>query len=149
MSPQATPTLQSSSNQPAIPVVVRWILVGLAVLLVGVSWIKQSGVEMREADAPIVWKKALRFEDGSHGEILVFDASQKQIATFEGEQGFLRGTLRALARERKKRSISGEAAFELSGHADGQMVLSDPTTGESIHLASFGPSNVQIYRQLQ
>jgi len=145
----ATPTLQASSNQPAIPVVVRWILVGLALLLVGVSWVKQSGMEMREADAPIVWKKALHFEDGSHGEILVLDATQKRIATFEGEQGFLRGTLRALARERKKRSISGEAAFELSGHADGQMVLSDPTTGASIHLASFGPSNAQIYRQLQ
>ncbi len=144
-----TPILQANSNSPAIPVVARWILVGLAILLVGVSWIKQSGVDMREADAPIVWKKALHFEDGNHGEILVFDATQKHIATFEGEQGFLRGTLRALARERKKRSISGEAAFELSGHADGQMVLRDPATGEAIHLASFGPSNAQIYRQLQ
>jgi hypothetical protein len=29
------------------------------------------------------------------------------------------------------------------------LVLRDPTTGEAIHLASFGPSNAQVYRQLQ
>ncbi len=52
-----TPILQANTNPPAIPVVVRWILVSLVILLVGVSWIKQSGVQWREADAPIVWKK--------------------------------------------------------------------------------------------
>ena len=99
---------------------------------------------------PVVWKKTLRFEDGAKGEIVVRDAAtEQQVAVFEGEQGFMRGTLRALARERKKRSIGPEAAFELSGLADGQMVLHDPATGASIHLASFGPTNAHIYRQLQ
>jgi len=98
----------------------------------------------------VVWKKNLRFEDGAKGEIVVRDAAtEQQVAVFEGEQGFMRGTLRALARERKKRSIGPEAAFELSGLSDGQMVLHDPATGASIHLASFGPTNAQIYRQLQ
>ncbi len=143
-----------TSQQPllrpsAIPVVVRWVLLGLAVLIVGIFTARQSGFEARQPDAPVVWTKSLHFEDGTHGEILVYDTAAQKIATFEGEQGFLRGTLRALARERKKRSISPDAAFELSGHADGQLVLRDPTTGEAIHLASFGPSNAQVYRQLQ
>jgi putative photosynthetic complex assembly protein len=144
------PTSQQTLLRPtAMPVVVRWVVFGLAVLVVGIFAARQSGFEARQPDAPVVWKKALHFEDGTHGEILVYDTAAQKIATFEGEQGFLRGTLRALARERKKRSISSDAAFELSGHADGQMVLRDPTTGESIHLASFGPSNAQVYRQLQ
>jgi hypothetical protein len=28
-------------------------------------------------------------------------------------------------------------------------VLRDPQTGETIHIASFGPSNAQVFRQLQ
>jgi putative photosynthetic complex assembly protein len=143
-------TSQQTLLRPsAIPVVVRWVLLGLAVLIVGIFTARQSGFEARLPDAPVVWTKSLHFEDGTHGEILVYDTAAQKIATFEGEQGFLRGTLRALARERKKRSISPDAAFELSGHADGQLVLRDPTTGEAIHLASFGPSNAQVYRQLQ
>jgi len=135
---------------PAVPVIVRWILLGLSLLLLGVYAIRQSGEDIRQADAPLVWKKNLHFADGTRGEIVVIDAiTNQQVAVFEGEQGFLRGTLRALVRERKKRSIGADAAFELSGHADGQMVLRDPATGEAIHLASFGPSNAQIYRQLQ
>jgi putative photosynthetic complex assembly protein len=143
-------TSQQTELRPtAIPVVVRWVLLGLTILVVGIFVARQSGFEARQPDAPVVWKKDLHFEDGMHGEILVYDTAAQKIATFEGEQGFLRGTLRALARERKKRSISPDVAFELSGHADGQMVLRDPTTGEAIHLASFGPSNAQVYRQLQ
>jgi putative photosynthetic complex assembly protein len=136
--------------QPAVPVIVRWILLGLGLLLLGVYAIRLSGQDIRQPDAPLVWKKNLHFADGARGEILVIDAAtNQQVAVFEGEQGFLRGTLRALVRERKKRSMGAEEAFELSGHADGQMVLRDPATGEAIHLASFGPTNAQIYRQLQ
>jgi putative photosynthetic complex assembly protein len=139
----------ATPNSTAIPMTVRVVLFGLALLLLGIYAARQAGLEVRQPDAPVVWKKDLRFADGEHGEILVFDTTSQKIASFEGEQGFLRGTLRALARERKKRSISPEVAFELSGHADGQMVLRDPATGESIHLASFGPSNAMVYRQLQ
>ena len=141
--------IPSERLTPAIPFAVRMVLLGLSLLVIGIFAARQAGLEVRQPDAPVVWKKDLRFADGEHGEILVFDTTSQKIASFEGEQGFLRGTLRALARERKKRSISPEVAFELSGHADGQMVLRDPATGEAIHLASFGPSNAQVYRQLQ
>ena len=44
----------------AIPVVVRWVLFGLTLLVVGIFAARQSGFEVRQPDAPIVWKKALR-----------------------------------------------------------------------------------------
>jgi len=142
------PTTVAAS--PAVPMVVRWVLLCLVLLLLAVFAVRQSGPSAQPVDTPVVWKKNLRFEDGAKGEIVVRDAAtEQQVAVFEGEQGFMRGTLRALARERKKRSIGPEAAFELSGLSDGQMVLHDPATGASIHLASFGPTNAQIYRPLQ
>jgi hypothetical protein len=97
--------LQTSRTPTAIPVVVRMVVLGLALLVIGIFAARQAGLEVRQPDAPVVWKKDLRFADGEHGEILVFDSASQKIASFEGEQGFLRGTLRALARERKKRSI--------------------------------------------
>ena len=144
------PTPPLTHAPAAVPVVVRWVLLGLALLLLGVFIARQSAPSVASTDAPVVWTKSLRFEDGAHGEIVVIDAlTHQQVAIFEGEQGFMRGTLRALVRERKKRSMGADQAFELSSHADGQLVLRDPATGEAIHLASFGPSNAQIYRQLQ
>ncbi len=81
---------------------------------------------------------------------MVLDPKTKEVvATFEGEQGFLRGTLRALVRERKKRWIGPDEAFELSDYGNGAMVLSDPTTGEAIYLSSFGPSNAMVFKKLE
>jgi hypothetical protein len=59
-----------------MPVVVRWVVLGLAVLVVGIFAARQSGFEARQADAPVVWTKALHFEDGTHGEILVYDTAR-------------------------------------------------------------------------
>jgi hypothetical protein len=54
---------------------------------------------------PEPWRSAaLRFEDGADGSVAVIDAAAaRPLEAITGEQGFLRGTLRALARERRKR----------------------------------------------
>jgi len=59
-----------------------------------------------------------------------------------GEQGFVRGVLRALSRERHSRGIGSEPPFKLVAHVDGRVTLMDPATGERIDLGSFGPTNI-------
>jgi putative photosynthetic complex assembly protein len=147
-------TFPTKHSQPSahrdVPIVVRWILVGLGLLLVSVYWVRQNHTQTAEPESKPLWSKAFKFEDGSQGEIVVIDPKTKEVvATFEGEQGFLRGTLRALVRERKKRWIGPDEAFELSDFGNGAMVLSDPTTGESIYLSSFGPSNAMVFKKLE
>jgi putative photosynthetic complex assembly protein len=66
----------------------------------------------------------------------------------QGEAGFLRGALRALARERRKRDLGAEAAFELIARGDGRLTLNDPATGERIDLESFGPTNFATFARL-
>ena len=72
-----------------------------------------------------------------------------EITRFEGEQGFLRGTLRALIRERKRRDLGSVDPFYLQGHQDGRMTLRDPGTGTRIPLDSFGPSQLALFLPLR
>ena len=70
-----------------------------------------------------------------------------RIDNVEGEAGFLRGSLRALVRERKMRGIGSGPAFELIARSDNRLTLLDPATGERLDLESFGPTNAAVYRR--
>jgi putative photosynthetic complex assembly protein len=75
--------------------------------------------------------------------------SQSEIAQFDGEQGFLRSTLRALVRERKRQNIGPDAPMQLLGRADGRLTLLDPSTQQRIDLEAFGPGNAAVFAGLQ
>ncbi|MFN3493590.1 MAG: photosynthetic complex assembly protein PuhC, partial [Hydrogenophaga sp.] len=125
-----------------------------AVLLGTLMWVAMARIDrtgVTAQDLPAVqWKRELRFEDRPNGDIAVLDAaSEKEVARFQGEQGFLRGSLRALARERQRSGMGPQAPFELTGHVDGRLTLRDTATGHRIALESFGPTNSAVFSQLQ
>ncbi len=131
----------------------RGLLMALAALVLvsiaGVAAVRLSGVEIRSPDAGPVSTRSLRFEDRSDGSVAVIDGrTGQEIERVQGEAGFLRGALRALARERRMRDLGPEAAFELIGRADGRLTLSDPATGQRIDLESFGPTNAGTFARL-
>lgn len=98
----------------------------------------------------VTWQRALHFEDSPDGQVLVRDAaSGREIARYAGEQGFVRGALRVLTRERARRGIGAQPPFLLVGHGPSRLMLADPATGERIHLESFGPANVAVFAQLR
>jgi putative photosynthetic complex assembly protein len=128
----------------------RAVLLGGAALLLGalltVGSARLSGQSARAPDAPAAQQRALRFEDRPDGGIAVIDgASGRLIETVHGEQGFLRGALRGLARERMRRGLGPAQPFELVARTDGRLTLLDPATGERIDLESFGPANAGIF----
>ena len=127
-----------------------WLLfVLIASTLVYALWQRLQGGPPPDVQA-VLWQQQLRFEDRPNGDVGVVDArSGQEIARFAGEQGFVRGVLRALARERLRRGIGPEQPFELLGHAQGRLTLRDPVTGERIALESFGPSNAALFARLQ
>jgi putative photosynthetic complex assembly protein len=129
-----------------------WLIGGvLAATLLSVAWQRHAASDGAEDALPVVaWQQTLRFEDRPNGDIAVLDASSgHEVARFQGEQGFLRGSLRALARERMRRHLGPEAPFELTGHVDGRVTLRDTATGQRLHLESFGPTNSAVFSQLQ
>ncbi|MFM8467386.1 MAG: photosynthetic complex assembly protein PuhC [Oxalobacteraceae bacterium] len=95
--------------------------------------------------------RVLNFIDQPDGSISVIDQETHDIVeNFSGEQGFLRGTLRALVRERKLRGLDADQAhaFELIAHDGGRLTLRDPATDASIALESFGPTNTAVFARL-
>lgn len=127
-----------------------WIGVVLLSLLIAVGLARWSGVDPRTPDAAVQWQRDLQFRDLPNGDVLVLDASTGQpVAQFSGEQGFLRSTLRALARARQQASLGREAPFLLIGRTDGRLTLQDPSTGQRIDLESFGPSNAAVFASLR
>jgi len=138
-------TLQDSPNMVPHKVVLVFVAL-LAVLVVTVGGYRLSGSEIREPDAQPTAQRSLRFEDGPNGTVSVIDARTGQMVdSVAGEAGFLRGSLRALTRERKMRGIGSGPAFELVARADGRLTLLDPATGERLDLESFGPTNAAVY----
>ena len=133
-----------------------WFSPGLAILLMIVTSlvvISVARINAPSSPAPdtdnIAQHRTLRFDDLPDGAVAAVDAaSGKLIQRFEGEQGFLRGTLRAMARERKLHGIGRDETFELLLHADGRLTLLDPQTGARIALESFGATNTGVFARL-
>ena len=101
-------------------------------------------------EAPTVASRDFRFEDRPDGSIVVLDARNSRVVdtVSPGTNGFLRGTMRGLARERMRRSVGPQAPFRMTGHADGRLTLEDPATGRRVDLGSFGPTNAAVFAHI-
>ena len=123
----------------------------LLVALIGVATVRLTGVgAVQVPDAAAVTVREFLFEDRSDGSIAILDArSKQQVDTVApASNGFLRGTMRGLARERKRQGVGPEVPFQLVGRADGRLTLVDPGTSRRVDLESFGPTNAAVFAKL-
>ncbi len=119
--------------------------------LLAVSAVRFTGVgAMQVADAPAVEVREFRFEDRPDGSIVVLDGSGGHVidTVAPGTNGFLRGTMRGLARERMRQGVSPQLPFRMTGRADGKLTLEDPGTGRRVDIGSFGPTNAAVFAQI-
>jgi putative photosynthetic complex assembly protein len=142
----------AESHAGALP---RGILVGAAVLIsfaiatTFVGRISDIGVShMPDIRAYRVLE--LRFEDRADGGIDIHDAADgATISTVPpGIGGFVRATMRGLARERRREDIGEEPPFTLTRWNDGTVSLEDKTTGRRVNLDAFGPTNAEAFARL-
>ncbi|AWW48384.1 photosynthetic complex assembly protein PuhC [Polynucleobacter paneuropaeus] len=118
------------------------IFAALAMVVMGVGSFMKAGVIERQADASVLVQKDLYFRDLPDGSVGVISANNGDVvAKVEGQAGFVRGILRAMARERRIRHITSDDAFSLISHSDGRLTLVDPATQNRIDLESFGKDN--------
>ncbi|CAN5866963.1 photosynthetic complex assembly protein PuhC [soil metagenome] len=142
----------SATSRDAVPTGMLAAL-GAMVLatLLAVCFVRLTGIgAVHVPDAPAVSVREFRFEDRDDGGITVRDARDNHIVHTVAPEtnGFLRGTMRGLARERHRRNIGPEVPFRMVGRADGKLTLEDPTTGRRVDLGSFGPTNAAVFAGL-
>lgn len=137
------------------PVVPRGGIIAAAALvlfsLATVTTVRLTGVGGVHMTLPAVAEsRDLRFEDGKNGAVLVYDTSNRELVDTlsPGSNGFIRVVLRGLARERKLGDIGAEPPFRLTRFVNGQITLTDTSTGKQIDLAAFGSTNTEAFARL-
>ena len=139
----ASPRVPMRSIPTRLPI--TWGLVALGLILVVVSWMSLHH-ERDAAPTDVQVSRSLLFRDMPGGDILITDAKTgEQVARVQGEQGFIRGILRALNRSRKLHGLGPDGTFDLTRFDDGRLVISDRGTGEHLDLGSFGPTNIASF----
>jgi putative photosynthetic complex assembly protein len=99
-----------------------------------------------ETRATVLQSRDLQFLDVD-GDVVVKDLSGVTVAVIrpESEQGFVRGVMRGLARERRLKEASVETPFRLQLWSDNGLTLTDLATGRQIELGGFGETNRKAF----
>lgn len=124
---------------------------GAAVLLVTALVVTAGGRTVATPDAmppaAAVVTRDLLFVDRPEGGVAVYDAREKRQLDVlaPGSDGFVRGVLRSIARERRGHGLGPTVPVRLAARNNGDLTLEDPATGRLIHLTAFGPTNTAAF----
>ena len=124
-------------------------LMGLAIAAAGGARLTGFGTS-HVPDGTPVESRDLHFADRTDGAVVITEAKTGRVVDVAspGTNGFLRSTMRGLARDRKRRDLGTEAPFRLTRWADGRLSRQDEATGRSIDLGAFGPTNAAVFAHL-
>jgi putative photosynthetic complex assembly protein len=133
---------------PRGPLLGAAALIGASLLLATVGRVADVG-RTTLAPSTVVAAYDLRFVDRPDGSVAVSFAEGLPVGNLEsGTNGFARGVLRSLARERKREGVGHEPPFRLTRWSDGRLSLDDPSTGEHVDIEVFGPTNAAAFADL-
>jgi len=107
----------------------------------------QHRTYIADGEVTPVMTRPLRFVDATSGAVEVYDArSNGLVATLPpATNGFVRGTMRSLARQRHLRDVSADVPFYLTRWQSGTVTLDDSATGSHVVLNAFGPDNLAAF----
>lgn len=105
-----------------------------------------------EAGVAVVAERMLVFRDMPDGSLGIFEggASTTPFASVAAgsNEGFVRGVIRSMSRERRMKGVGAEAPYHLKLWADGRLSLEDAATGRTVELDSFGADNRRAFWRL-
>jgi putative photosynthetic complex assembly protein len=145
-------TSPASSHDPRIPRPVLYAagaMIAVSLTLAAVARPRLVAEQARPRPQPLE-TMTLSFEDQADGSVAVIDAATgKPFTSIPPESnGFVRGVLRGMNRERKLESLGKDARFQLSREQNGRLFIEDQQTHVRIDLTAFGPDNAAAFARL-
>lgn len=134
---------------PRIPLLGAAALVVATVIVVAAARLAGPAAEPPTQPSAAT-SRELRFHDLADGMVEIHDARTGQVVEIitPGNDGFVRATMRSLARERVRLGIGAEEPFRLHAQRDGRLTLEDPATRRRVELDAFGPTNAAAFARL-
>ena len=131
---------------PTVPLAAAASLI--VITLVATAWVSLSGNRPATyVTDNVVTSVDLLFVDLDDGSLEVLDAANgNTLGTLEPDaDGFLRSTLRAMARARRAAGEDVDAAFAIKQTSDNRLLLVDTVTDQRVDLWAFGPTNAAAF----
>jgi putative photosynthetic complex assembly protein len=139
-------------SKPPFPrpiLAVAGTVVALSIITAAVG--RMTGAANSAPTAAAIASRDLLFRDQPNGGVAVYDARNDSVPIdmiAPETNGFLRATMRGLARQRLRQDADREVPFRLTGWADGRLTLEDPTTGRAVEMEAFGITNEIVFARL-
>ncbi len=124
-------------------------MIAFVILFAGIA--RVTGLAGSQIDPALpVQTIELRFEDQADGAVAVYEQGSGQTVAVlpPGTNGFVRGVMRGMARERRQYDVGMQPPFRLTRWDNGSLSLEDPSTGRRIELEAFGPTNFGVFAKL-
>lgn len=111
---------------------------------------KSGSPELSRTNVAPAQERQLRFTDRDDGAVVITDAdSGETVKTINyGEGGFLRASLRRMAKERRKVGVGAEPPFTLTRWANGALSLEDPVTDKTVEIYGYGPDHTAMFAEM-
>ena len=129
-----------------------FIFLGLGAVFLSIGFLRLAGYKPPPSipDEPALATRVLAVEDAAQGTVIVRDAKTgENIVTYKhGEGSFFRATLRTLVNDRRHKGLALGGNFRLEAHSGHQLFLIDETSGKTLSMNAFGPSNTEVFAAL-
>jgi len=137
---------------PRLALIAAAILMGGSIAAAAAGRMAQSNsaeTEARQTMKPLA-ARDLTFFDMENGAVEVRDTFGEKVlyVVAPGTNGFIRGVMRGMARNRRAHELGQEEAFRLAEWPNGRLTLEDLATGKRIELGAFGAENRVAFAQL-
>lgn len=124
-------------------------LLSFTIIMVAIA--RLTGFMMPQAEiAKEVISRDIRFVDQSDGSTVVSDAATGEVIDTmpPGSEGFVRGVLRSMARQRRASHTELTEPFHLARRENGDLTFEDPKTKIFLALRAFGVTNEEAFARL-
>lgn len=142
-------TTTGNGGVPKGALILAGVFALAVIALAAVARWSNIGTLGEQSSAHLVASRALVFSDRPDGSIGVYDAQHHQpLDAISGTGGFVRGAIRALARQRRLANVGPEVPFYLVKWSDGRLTLDDSSTKSHLELEAYGNENLASFEKL-